>query len=64
MTEQETEFVRKTMQWYSDAYAAVTAAGGTPEHIISMIPDALLETMIRNNLRLEYVKGERQREGR
>lgn len=44
------------MQWYSDAYAAVTAAGGSPEHIISMIPDALLETMIRNNLRLEYVK--------
>jgi hypothetical protein len=50
------EFVLKTMQWFSDAYAAITAAGGSPEYIISQIPEPLLETLIRNNLRLEHVK--------
>lgn len=52
----EKEYTIKCSEWFKTAYAAITKAGGVPEHIIEQIPPDLLETLIRNDLKLEYKK--------
>jgi calcineurin-like phosphoesterase len=44
----------KCARWYKSAYASITKAGGVPDSVIGKIPEGVLDTLIKNDLHLEY----------
>lgn len=43
-----------SIRWYDAAQSAIQDAGGHFSSVIKQFPDELLETLIRNNIYLDY----------
>jgi len=43
-------------EWFKRTYRSILNAGGDPESFIDKLPPDLIDTMIRNNLYIEYKK--------
>ena len=46
----------QSKNWFKSAYAAITKAGGDPQSVLDRIPDSVIDTLMKNNLYLEYRK--------
>lgn len=54
--QQRGEDIAAYSEWFKKTYRSVIAAGGDPESFIDRLPPDLIDTMIRNNLHIEYKK--------
>jgi len=55
MKSEDVNLIRKTIRWTRQAETAISEAGGTPDFILSLIPEDLLIILIRNDLNLLYL---------
>lgn len=54
--QQRGEDIAAYSEWFKNTYHSVESAGGDPIRFIDRLPPDIIDTMIRNNLYIEYKK--------